>query len=345
MRHFLLSLCLLGGSLSSWAAAYHDPLKLSRWGIPAANYSGITPFGEGRYAVVSDKEKLDGFYEWQIDQDAQTGQVVHVSYIGFHGQMPLDTNTEGISLRDAEDIVYCPQRSSFFICGEGYQDIIEVDANGQRTDYELPVPDHLRTIYPNYGFEALAYDATQHIFYTTTENTLPADGILTSASNHGLARLRIQSFVAKPAQAQDSVKMEFTAGPEYIYPLDMPRVKHVGNSYAHGVVAMTALGEGRVAVLEREAYVSQSYLGSWVYNKIYIINTNVSDGSYLEKQFVAGWDTHLRAFDYGWANYEGMCLGQPLPDGRQTLLLVSDSQGGYGIGPVHLNDYIRVIVL
>ena len=32
-------------------------------------------------------------------------------------------------------------------------------------------------------------------------------------------------------------------------------------------------------------------------------------------------------------------------DGRQTLLLIRDSQGGYGKGPVHLKDYIRVLIL
>ena len=36
--------------------------------IPAGNYSGITPIGNDRYAVVSDKT-TDGFYIFHIDID------------------------------------------------------------------------------------------------------------------------------------------------------------------------------------------------------------------------------------------------------------------------------------
>lgn len=330
--------------LTAFSAALHKTWKLSQWGIPAANYSGITLFGDEMFAVVSDKELMDGYYQWQIIQDPITGQIQNILDRGFHGQVPLDTNSDGISLHDAEDIVYCPQRKSFFVCGEGYQDIVELDTQGCRTGYELPVPDYLRTIYPNYGFEALAYDSASLTFYTTTENVLPADGVPTSAVNHNAALLHIQAFNASAVPGQDG-KPVFFSSEKYEYVLDNPRAKRVGLNYAHGVVAMTALGNGKLAVLEREAYVSQTYLGSWVYNKLYVVNLKESSGTHLNKQFITQWDTHIRVNNYSWANYEGMCLGQSLPDGRQTLILVSDSQGGYGIGPLHLKDYIRVIVL
>ena len=42
------------------------------------------------------------------------------------------------------------------------------------------------------------------------------------------------------------------------------------------------------------------------------------------------------------ANFEGMCLGPLLPDGRQTLLLLADSQdGSQGLTA----EYIRVLAL
>ena len=44
------------------------------------------------------------------------------------------------------------------------------------------------------------------------------------------------------------------------------------------------------------------------------------------------------------ANYEALCPGISLNDGRQTLLL-NDSQGGYSKGPFHLKDYIKVILI
>lgn len=338
---FILSLVL---TLPSLAASLPKAQRLSIWGIPAANYSGLTPFGEGRYAVVSDKEPLDGFYVWQIVQDRQTGQVSYVVNRGYKGQVPLDTNTDGISLRDAEDIVWCPQRHSFFVCGEGYQDIVEMDMEGQRTGYELPIPDYLRNIYPNYGFESLAYDSVSQTFYTITENVLPADGAPTSSLNRVAATLHLQTFRPSAKPGTDG-KPQFEAGDRFEYQMDMPRATRLGRSLTHGVVAVTALGGGKLAVLEREAYVAQAFTGSWVWNKLYVVDTNAPAGTMLCKQFVTQWDTHLRLTEYNWANYEGMCLGQPLPDGRQTLILVSDSQGGYGLGPAHLQDYIRVVIL
>ena len=40
-----------------------------------------------------------------------------------------------------------------------------------------------------------------------------------------------------------------------------------------------------------------------------------------------------------------MCLGRRLADGRQTILCVSDAQGGAGRCGVHLRDFLRVVVL
>ena len=42
---------------------------------------------------------------------------------------------------------------------------------------------------------------------------------------------------------------------------------------------------------------------------------------------VTGWITVLGASESGIANYEGMCLGPKLPDGRQVIILCADSQG------------------
>ena len=48
------------------------PKELGRWNIPPGNYSGITPIGDGCYAVVSDKEAQDGFFVFRIRQDERT---------------------------------------------------------------------------------------------------------------------------------------------------------------------------------------------------------------------------------------------------------------------------------
>ena len=66
---------------------------------------------------------------------------------------------------------------------------------------------------------------------------------------------------------------------------------------------------------------------------------------FLVKKLLATWKTAAQPLRLNFANYEGMCLGRTLQDGRQTLLLVSDSQGGYHKGPFRLKDYLKVIVL
>jgi hypothetical protein len=45
------------------------------------------------------------------------------------------------------------------------------------------------------------------------------------------------------------------------------------------------------------------------------------------------------------ANYEGICLGPKLDDGRQTILLINDSQSRRGNALYRLKDYIKTIIL
>jgi hypothetical protein len=66
---------------------------------------------------------------------------------------------------------------------------------------------------------------------------------------------------------------------------------------------------------------------------------------FMIKTLVANFKTRLTPVQYNLANYEGMCLGIRLNDGTQTLLLVNDSQAGFGKGPIKLKDYIKVVKL
>ena len=71
-------------------------------------------------------------------------------------------------------------------------------------------------------------------------------------------------------------------------------------------------------------------------------NTN----SFLQKKLLYAFRTGIRLFGKkNFANYEGMCLGPKLADGRQTILLVADSQNRAGNSLYHLKDYIKVIVI
>lgn len=353
MKKKILPLLLFCGLTAGVAAQDVTELKqvsLSRWNIGAAQYSGITPLGDGRYAIVSDDEPQDGFFIFRIDQNTSTGEVASVYLEGFKGHAPASVDSRGKSLRDEEGIAFFPPAGTLFVSGEGDQQILEYDLQGRATGRRLAIPATMTSekIYRNYGFEALAYDAAHHRFWTVTESMLPADGAAADPQHPGVQNLlRLQSF-------GDDLQPEA----QYPYRMDRGRADDFGMTYVFGVPTVTTLPDGRLLVLEREANVSQGYLSSNVICKLFLVDpaqghridsstrlATLDPNRFLVKRLLCHWETKLTPFNQSFANYEGMCLGARLPDGRQTLLLISDSQGGFGKGPIRLKDYIKVIVL
>ena len=287
--------------------------RLSRWGIPKANYSGITHLDGQRYAVVSDEEPKTGFYLWTITMDSVCGKIKDVRNDGFYGlAWPYE--------RDAEGVAFCPQRNTLFISGETDQRILEYRLDGSLTGAEIRVPDYAGAdfIQPNRGFEALGYDSSRQLFWTVTESPLLDDEPL---------RLRLMSFGA-----------DLGLESQYSYTLDVPQARNHGRDYYHGVVAIAPLADGRLLVLEREARIAPHYNGSRCWCKLFLFCPDSGQKSLLES-----WSTRLNLWNTRFSNYEGMCLGPILLDGTRTLLLLCDSQAGYGRGPWRLRDRLKVI--
>lgn len=343
-------MALLSISLSAQTAIELKQVPLSKWNIGTAQYSGIAPLGGNRYAVVSDKEPTDGFFTFRIDQNATTGEVVSVYLESFNGNPQPRVDANGISIRDCEGVAYLPSTQTIFISGEGDQEVLEYAMSGTPTGRKLNVPTifSLKNIVPNYGFEALTYDTATHRFWTTTESMLPIDGEA-AGPLHPEAQnlLRLQSF-----------NDDLQPVAQYAYRMDKGRNEDFGKIYVMGVPEMTALPDGRLLVLEREANVTHGGLSSEARCKLYIVDPRTGwqiDSStslqqldtnhFLVKKLLADWTTKAQPFNLTFANYEAMCLGRTLNDGRRTLLLLCDSQGGYHKGPFRLKDYIKVIVL
>lgn len=353
MRRTLFSLLLvLTYSAASWSqqAVALKQKSLSRWDIGTGHFSGITSLGGDRYALVSDKEPTDGFFVFRIVQDSVTGEVLHVEMEGFRGNPSPQLDSRGISRRDAEGIVYHPRRGSVFISGEGDQQILEYALDGRPTGARLQVPEQFsrRHIVSNYGFEALAYHPAARRFWTTTESTLPLDGEAAGPTHPGVANLlRLQAF-----------DEDLHPCASYAYRMDLGKPDGFGRLYAYGVPALTALPDGRLLVLEREVDISKRYLKSKVECKLFLVNPanswqidsttdlqQLDRNKFLVKTLLARFVTRLNPVRRNLANYEGMCLGRTLADGRQTLLLVCDSQGGMGKGGIYLKDYLKVLIL
>lgn len=323
--------------------------RLSRWNIPAADYSGIASLGAGRYALISDKQ--DGYYPFALCLSSRNGRVMQAErgglLSGAHGTGGADK--KGVAGRDAEGIAYEPRARSLYISGENDQRILEYDLQGQPTGREMQVPDMMRreAVYGNLGFEALAYDSCGHRFWTMTESCLKADGHPAGPECRVKNLLRLQAF-----------DDEGRAEKQYAYEMELPQARKTGRHYVFGVSALTALPDGKLLVMEREVYIASRYMGSWAKVNIFVVDpkqtSSLPSGEttaeearkyVLRKHKLVSFRTRLTPVSNRLANYEGMCTGPRLDDGRLTVLLVSDSQGGAGKGSIRLQDYLKVLVL
>ena len=292
--------------------------------VPAGNYSGIAWLGGLKYAVANDKSPSMGFYQMTIDIDSITGELFSVRMDKFL--------TCGQPARDEEDICYMPQNQTVFVSGEEDMEILEFNLQGQLTGRKLNIPEIFKTAYPNRGFEALTYQQKTHRFWTTSENTLKADGEKPTIDKKVRNRLRFQSF------GDDLQPKE-----QYWYVTDSAIVKKRKGTSIIGVGGLAALEDGRIVVLERELYFPKKQIGSYCLVKLYMVNPSQQQpGEVLKKTLLKQFRTKVSLTRRNFANYEGICLGPKLSDGRQLLLLVCDSQNqsrGY------LRDWFKTIIL
>ena len=292
--------------------------------VPAGNYSGITWLGDDRYAVVNDKSRTAGFHLMTIHTDPRTGDIKEVRADSFlTSQQPN---------RDEEGICYVPQSNSVFVSGEADGHILEYTMSGQLTGRQLNVPDIFRYARGNGGFEALTYNATTHRFWTTSENTLKIDGQEPNIQRKIPNLLRLQSFSDNLQPCE-----------QYWYLTDSSSVEGEEGKSTLGVSGLAALDDGQIIVLEREIRRTPKNIGSFVHVKLYVINPSTQRANdLLQKQLVTEFRTKINVTDRSFANYEGICVGPQLEDGRILLLLVADSQDQYR---GYLKDWFRTIAM
>ncbi|MGN1213517.1 MAG: esterase-like activity of phytase family protein, partial [Bacteroidaceae bacterium] len=294
-------------------------------------YSGIAHVRDNLYAVVDDKSDTEGFYLFHIDINPKNGKVTNAERLTF--LHPRETS-EFSPRADCEGIAYCNETNTLFISHEEFGTIVEYDLDGQPTGRQLIIPQNIsrKQQRDNGGFEALAYDPHTNTLWTTTENLLKTDSLFTDQSGNKRQPLRLTRFSA------DSL----SGNGQWTYLIDPPQLNDKAKYYAHGVSAMTVLPDGRLAVLERELSVPQNYLGSKCRIKIYVADTSQNP---VRKKLLTTFTTHVNPLKTNYANYEGMCVGPMLDNGRPTLLLINDSQAGAGNTLFRLKDYIKIIIL
>lgn len=327
-------------------------INMAIFAVAVGGYSGITSLGDNSYAIVDDRDEVDGYKVLKIDMDMDNGKITDIQYQELEGWITRKNNEQKSSHRnrDCEGVAFCKDRNSVFIAGEADQEILEYSLDGTPTGSKLFIPSYFsrKNIVPNYGFESLAYNEKTKLFWTTTETTLLRDGNHSNVKNRNVENyLRLQSF-----------GIDLQPKGAFAYKMDLPVSQSGNGRFVFGVSDIIALDDGRLFVMEREVYVPKLYLGSTCWIKIYEVNpdlslrindndvlANLSEKQFLNKKLVTQFKTGINVFRKNFANYEGMCLGPRLNDGRQTIILVADSQGRFGNSVYHLKDYIRVIVL
>ncbi len=325
MKPLLLALILLCSAGCARGQDKPRPIKLTplpqtRVAIPPGHYSGISYVGGRQYVVAHDKADGGGIWQFTVSLDSLGGITTVLA-------AELPSNARGEKGLDNEDIVFVPERKSLFVVSETTLSIREYGLDGKPTGMQLEVPEVFDTknIVPGKGFESLAYNATTGLFWTTTEQPLQADSLY-----------RLQSFSAATLKA----------GKQYLYkaeaPVVTPEEAASARAYVLGVPAITALDDGRLLGMEREVFVPQGLTAmlteSFSTTTIFEVDPIRSESAVLEKKKLLSFKT----FSLNLANFEGMCLGPVLPDGRQVLLLLADSQDGMG---GLIGEYLKVVLL
>jgi len=292
--------------------------------VSAGNYSGITWLGGTSYAVANDKSPTAGFYLMTIETDSITGELLSVREDTFL--------TSGQSNRDEEGICYVPYSQTVFVSGEEDQEILEYNLQGRLTGRKLSIPEVFKSAYSNGGFEALTYQAQTHRFWTTSEFTLKVDGQKPTIERKIGNRLRLQSF------GDDLQPKE-----QYWYETDSTAIKKKKGRSILGVSGLSALDDGRIVVLEREMYFPKKQIGSYCLVKLYMVNpSHQQPGEMLNKTLLTEFRTKMNLTRRNFANYEGICVGPKLADGRQLLVLICDSQDQYrGV----MKDWFKTVIL
>ena len=345
MRSVLLVLFLaLGGVLmaqdgDSWRVVRSLPQKHFINTMPRGNYSGIARVDDDVYALVSDKSDSALFFNVRLYISKQTGEILQAEYLGESGRADAPgLDNEAIARVSDSTVVVASEEKcrlkEYRIDGKPWE--------GSRKQWEWSMPTD--NFWPNYSFESLAYDSLNHRLWTVNESTMRLDGKPATTSDPHNNVLRLISF-----DWTDRTK----APVSYLYRMDMPTTMKTAQTYTMGVSELCALPDGRLLVLEREAFVPKVKVGAFCQCKLYVVSPSVetpypldkkaeSGAPFVHKRLLTSWRTTLTIVSQNWANYEGMCIGPRLENGDLVLILVSDSQDGYaGV----LRDWFKTIVI
>lgn len=368
-----LAFSLLAGA-QDWKVVRENSQKAFPKTVAAGNYSGIAHLHDDIYAVVSDKSDSALYFNFRIQVNPKTGELEQVENLGFTERTDGTLNDgkpwQGLEKGFDHEAIVKVSDSTLVIASEGYcrlkeYPILPISADTAKVGYQQNLWESRwpsSDFYPNYNFESLAFDSVYQYLWTIPESTLRKDGQPATPQNGLTNQLRLmrldwgkmkedsnkEAYNEQVSSTKDSRYMM-----TYAYQMDQPSTHKKADIYVMGVSELCALPDGRLLVLEREAFIPKIKIGAFCKCKLYLINPlNTeefsmkekfsSDTPFLKKRLLTEWKTGLSLSKRSFANYEGMCLGPKLEDGSQVVILLSDSQDQYaGV----LKDWFKTIVI
>ena len=304
---------------------------------PVAELSGIAWLGEESYAAVMDGS--DRILILDVSPDP-------------HGAPPKVTLKSSRSIdrrRDWEDLAVFTgpdRRRRWFFVEEDTPAVREYaeqigdppvgDAPRQLREVgRVSLAEPFRSARANRGPESLALEPDGTCLWMANEEPLERDGPAVAAGIAGRVRLVGLSIDQSSAIGARSDPVEQRR--EVVYEVDPPH-DHLaipGGPLYSGVVALVALGSGRLLVLERSAAAGVPPLE----NRIYHVDTSTAaeardhDGHLAAEGVTPVPKTLLWKGALG-INLEGLCAGPRLADGRIVLVGVADNGAGRRPNPV-----------
>lgn len=235
---------------------------------------------------------------------------------------------------DLEGVVVL--KDGFIVASEKGPRILEVDRAG-KLRRDIPLPAHFAEARDNKSLESLTIDPERQYLFTTSEGSLSCDGEMASSSVG--ARLRILR-----------IDREDGAYEEHAYTTDP--LPHTSGDY--GVADLAAISKDDLLVLERGWTRGEGNTARIYRVKLSDASSSClglaslgADAAMLDKELVIDLAT-LPARGLPTAkqqqqtalldNFEGMAIGPRLPDGRASILLISDDNG-------RSDQFARLLVL
>ncbi|MBO7683532.1 MAG: esterase-like activity of phytase family protein, partial [Kiritimatiellae bacterium] len=280
------------------AAVARGLCEFSREGGPAG-LSDITRIGGNRYYCVNDRGGLLHEVEIRLADDGSSGSFAVLRSVRLDSRV------------DLEGCAYDPLTRWVWVSDEHDTSIRAYSPASGAMVAKAAVPDvYVKNARKNRSLEALAISPDGLRMYAANEDTLECDGAAASRGDGGV--VRIQEFVRGDAADiwRPSRQLRYATDP-------VSGADFRGASVS-GVSAMCVLDDGRLLVLEREMSRKRVLLPT-LRGRLYEVDLKVPSKTAAKRLL---WDENTM-----FSNYEGICQGPDLPDGRRTLVLVSDGGG------------------